>query len=46
MLTGEKIKEISAISYHEDKRSEKFTTSGRGNYCVPKFERNCFFSLP
>ena len=38
MLIGEKIKEISIISYHEDKCSEKFTTSGRGNYCVPKWE--------
>ena len=38
MVIGENIKEISAISYHEDKRSEKFTTIGRGNYCVPKWE--------
>ena len=32
MLIGEKIKEISTtISYHENKHSEKFTTSGSGN---------------
>ena len=38
MLNGEKTKKISTISYHEDKRSEKITTSGRGNYGVPKWE--------
>ena len=38
MLHGEKTKKFSTISYHEDKRSEKITTSGRGSYCVPKWE--------
>ena len=39
MLIGEKILEISTtISYHEDKHSEKLTTSGSGNYSVPKWE--------
>ena len=38
ILIGEKIKEISTFSYHKDNRSEKFTTSGRGNYSVPKWE--------
>ena len=34
------MKEISTtMSYHEDKRSAKFTTSGGGNYCVPKQEK-------
>ena len=38
-LKGEKVKEISTtISYHEEKRSEKFTASGNGNYCVTKWE--------
>ena len=38
-LKGEKIKEISTtISYREEKRSEKFTTSGNGNYCVIKWK--------
>ena len=33
------MKEIStSISYHKETRSEKFTTSGSGNYCVPKWE--------
>ena len=33
------ITEISTtISYQENKRSEKFTTSGSGDYCVPKLE--------
>ena len=39
MLIGEKIKEKStAISYHEEKRSEKFTSSGSGDFCIPKWE--------
>ena len=39
MLIGEKIKEKStAISYHEEKRSEKFTSSGSGDFYIPKWE--------
>ena len=39
MLMGKKIKEISTTnSYHEDKRSEKFTAICSGNYCVLKWE--------
>ena len=39
MVRGEKVKETSTtISYHEEKRSEKFTASGSENYCVSKWE--------
>ena len=37
MLIGEKMKEISTkISFPHENHSEKFTTTGSGNYHVPK----------
>ena len=35
MLIGENMKKISTKkSYHQEKLSEKVSTSGNGNYCV------------